>query len=100
MDKKIDAKKIERASEYDKLGGVWEVDAEKNILRKKIVNAIRGSEPVEFMKGDKVGFSTVASFGQGVIRELKKESCIIELDNGTLVEVPFYRLFKPEENLF
>ena len=81
----IDSKKIDKAAEYDKTGGIWEVNSgEKTIQRKKMIdNAIAHSAALQFGVGDKILYATLDSFDAGIVKDINDNGkYVVENEHG------------------
>ena len=99
---KKDSKKIDKHSEYDKTGGIWEITPEADGIRRKkmIANAVSGAPAVPFSKGDEVVFNTLDSMGEGTIETIKESTYVIKSGSRT-IELSHDQVFeKPEQGLF
>lgn len=97
-----ESKKIEKHSDHDKTGGIWEIDVEDNSIRRKkmIANVINGNAPVPYEVGDTVLFNTIDSVAEGTVTEIKESSYIIQAGSKK-IEILHDQVFdKPEGHLF
>ncbi len=80
-----ESRKIDKAAEYDKTGGIWEVNNdEKTIQRRKMIdNAIKHDAALKYGIGDKIIYATLDSFGTGTIEDINDDGkYVVENKDG------------------